>query len=80
MKIASYFYTDISADSNGILVEKRDEFLTAGYVVLIMPASHTNFVQFVQNQNIVKTHLVFPNKARNAEILFEGFNDHFSGY
>ena len=80
LKIACYFYTDISADSNEILVEKRDEFLTAGYVVFIVPASHTNFVQFVQNQNIVKTRLVFPNKARNAEILLEGFNDHFSGY
>ena len=42
--------------------------------------SHTNFVQFVQNQNIVKTRLVFPTKARNAEILLEGSNDHFSGY
>ena len=80
MKIACYFYTDISADSNGILVEKREEFLTAGYVVFIVPVSHTNFVQFVQNQNIVKTRLVFPTKARNAEILLEGSNDHFSGY
>ena len=38
------------------------------------------FVQFVQNQNIVKTRLVFPTKARNAEILSGGFNDHLSGY
>ena len=35
----------------------------------------------LQNQNIVKTRLVFlPIKARKAEILLEGFNDHFSGY
>ena len=66
MKIACYFYTDISADSNGILVEKREEFLTAGYAVSIVTLSRTNFVQFVQNQNIVKTRLVFPTKARNA--------------
>ena len=59
MKIACYFYTDISADSNGILVGKREEFLTAGYVVFSVPVSHTKFVQFVQNQNIAKTHLVF---------------------
>ena len=45
-----------------------------------MPLSHTKFVQFVQNQNIVKTPLVFPTKARNAEILSAGFNDHISGY
>ena len=50
LKIACYFYTDISADSNGILVEKREEFQTAGYAVFIVPVSHTNFVQFVQNQ------------------------------
>ena len=50
-----------------ILVEKREGFLTAG-------------MQFVQNQNIVKTRLVFPSKAQNAEILSGGFNDHFSGY
>ena len=35
----------------------------------------TKFVQFVQNQNIAKTRLVFPTKARNAEILSRGFND-----
>ena len=81
MKIACYFQTDILADSNGIWVGKREEFLTAGYVVFIMPVSHTNFVQFVQlTQNIAKTILVFPTKARNAEILLEGFNNHFSGY
>ena len=57
-----------------------EDFLTAGYVVFIVPVSHTNFVHFVQNQNIVKTRLVFPTKARNAELLLEGFNNHFSGY
>ena len=77
--------TDISADSNvtrvsglsqansnGILVKKREEFLTAGYALFI--------VQFVQHQNIVKTRFVFPNKARNAEILLECFNDNFGGF
>ena len=79
MKIACYFYTDISADSNGIMVGKQEEFLTAGYVVFSVPVSHTKFVQFVQNQNIVKTRLAFHQiKARNAEILLEGFYDHFS--
>ena len=64
-----------------ILVEKREEFLTAGYVVFekIVPVSQTKFVQFVQNQNIVKTRLVFPTIDRNAEILLAGFNDRFSG-
>ena len=80
MKITCYFYSEISADLKGILVEKREEFLTAGYAVFIVPVRHTNFVQFVQSQNFVKTRLVFPTKARNAEILLEGFNDHFSGY
>ena len=62
-----------------ILVEKREEFLTVGYVE-IMSVSHTKFVQFVQNQNSAKTHLVFPTKDRNAEILSGGFNDHSIGY
>ena len=56
-----------------ILVEKREEFLAAGYVVFekFVPVSHTKFVQFVQNQNvsIVKTRLVFQTIDRNAEIL-----------
>ena len=35
----------------------------------------------MQNENIVKIRLMFPpTKAGNAEILLEGFNDHFSGY
>ena len=40
-----------------------------------MPASvsHTKFVQFMQNQNIVKTRFVFPTKARKTEILPGGF-------
>ena len=54
-----------------ILVEKREKFLTAG---------STKFVQFVQNQNIVKTRLVFPTKDLNAEILSGDFNGHFCGY
>ena len=54
-----------------ILVEKWEEFLTAGCVFFskIVPVGHTNFVQFVQNQNIVKTRLVFPTKGPNVEIL-----------
>ena len=46
----------------------------------IVPMRHTKFVQFVQNQNIVKSRSVFPTKDRIAENLSEGFNDHFSGY
>ena len=44
LKIDCYFYTDISADWNGILEEKREKFLTAGYVVFIMPVCDTKFV------------------------------------
>ena len=40
-----------------ILVDQRDEFLTARYVVF-----HTKFVQFVKNQNIVKLTSCFPPK------------------
>ena len=47
-------------------MEKREELLTAGYVVSVNQAK---FVQFVQNQNNVKTRLVFPTMDRNAEIL-----------
>ena len=65
-----------------ILVEKREDFLTAVSVVFweILPVSHTKFAQFVQNQNIVKTRMVFPTKYRNAEKLSRFFNDHLSGY
>ena len=58
-----------------MLEEKREEFLTAGYVFFELknvPVSHTRFVQFGQNQNILKPSLVFPAKARNAEILLGG--------
>ena len=44
LKIDCYFYTDISADWNGILVEKREKFLTAGYVAFIVPVCDTKFV------------------------------------
>ena len=53
------------------LVEKREEIVTAGYVSFEKSClvCHTKVVQFVQNQNIVKTRLVFPTKDRNAEKL-----------
>ena len=54
-----------------ILVGKKEELLTAGYVVSV---SQAKFVQFVPNQNNVKTRLVFPTTDRNAEILSRGFN------
>ena len=65
-----------------ILVEKWEEFLTAGYVVLKNRARESHKVRRynVQNRNIIKTRLVFPTKDRNAEILSGSFNDHFSGY
>lgn len=64
-----------------IFWEKREDLLTAGYVVFlkIVPVSHTKLVQFVQNQTVVKTQLVFPTTDRDAEILSRGFNDRFSG-
>ena len=38
----------------------------------------TLFKLYVKRKNIVKTRLVFPTKARNAEMLLAGgFNDHF---
>ena len=47
-----------------ILVEKREEFQTAGYGVFwkIVPVSHTKLVEFVQNQNIVKLASYFRSK------------------
>ena len=47
LKIDCCFYTDISADWNGILVEKREKFLTAGYVAFIVPVCDTKFVKLV---------------------------------
>ena len=44
LKIDCYFYTDISADWNGILLEKREKFLTAGYVDFTVPMCDTKFV------------------------------------
>ena len=54
-----------------ILVEKREEILTAGYVMFekSCPLCHTKFVQFVQNQNIAKTRLVFPTSDQKAKNL-----------
>ena len=60
-----------------------EEFLTAGYVVFIVPVSHTNFTICAKPKHCkksLKTRLVFPTKARNAKMLLKGFNDHFSGY
>ena len=44
-----------------VLVEKREEFLTAGYVVF------RSYDLCKLNQNIVKTRLLFPTKRRDAE-------------
>ena len=64
-----------------ILEEKQEEFLTAGYVVFEKSCPWVRqSLQFVQNQNIVKTRLVFLTINQNAEILLEGFNDRFSRY
>ena len=43
-KIDCYFYTDLSADWNGILVEKREKLLNAGYVAFIVPVCDAKFV------------------------------------
>ena len=43
-KSIAIFFHDLSADWNGILVEKREKFLTAGYVVFIVPVCDTKFV------------------------------------
>ena len=55
-----------------ILVEKREELLTAGYVVFwkIVPVSHGR----------QSSYNLFPTIDRNAEILSTGFNDRFSRY
>ena len=76
-KNAWYFCTE-NGNFGG---KKQEEFLTAGYVVFekSCPCVRQS-LQFVQNQNIVKTQLVFLTINRNAEILSEGFNNRFSGY
>jgi len=51
-----------------ILVEKREEFLTA----------ESPKVRKIRAKP--KTRLAFPTKDQNAEIVSEGFNDHFYGY
>ena len=76
---AWYFYTEISAGSNGNFGGKTGR--TAGYVVFEkIRARESRQTKFVQNPNTVKTRLVFPTIDRNAEILSTGFNDRFSGY
>ena len=44
LKIYCYFYTDLSADWNGILVEKQEKFLKAGYEAFIVSVCDTKFV------------------------------------
>lgn len=71
-KIAWYFYTDISAGSNGNFDGKTGSIFDCRVCSLwkIVPVSHIKFVQFVQNQtDIVKTRLVFPTENWNTEIL-----------
>ena len=60
-KNAWHFCTDISAGSNGNFGgKKQEESLTAGYVVFEKSCPWVRqSLQFVQNQNIVKTRLVF---------------------
>ena len=55
-KIAWYFYTDISAGSNGNFRGKTKRIFDCRVCSFwkIVPVSDTKFVQFVQNQNIVK--------------------------
>ena len=57
------------------LVEKQEKFLDAGFIVFEKwcRESHKT-LQFVENQNIVKTRLMLPIIDRNAEILSGGFN------
>ena len=65
-----------------ILVEKREEFLPAGYVVLekSCPWVTQSFNNLCKTLYDCTTRFVFPTKAGNAETLSGGFNDHFSGY
>ena len=80
--LAWYFYTDISAGSNGNFGGKTGRISDCRVCSFwkIVPVSQRKFVQSVQNQIIVKTRLVFPTKDQNSEILSGGFNDHFCGY
>ena len=65
-----------------ILVEKREEFLPAGYVVFekSCPWVTQSLYNLCKTLYDCATRFVFPTKAGNAEILSGGFNDHFSGY
>ena len=44
LKIDYYFYTDISADWNGIWGEKREKYLNAGYEAFIVSVCDTKFL------------------------------------
>jgi len=75
-----YFYTDISAGSNGNFGGKTGRIFDCQVCRLLNNRASEPHKVRTQNQSIVKTRLVFPTKDRNAEILSGGFNDHFCGY
>ena len=78
---AWYFYTEISAGSNGNFGGKTGRTSDCRVCSFWkIRARESRQTKFVQNPNTVKTRLVFPTIDRNAEILSTGFNDRFSGY
>ena len=82
LKIACYFYTDISGDSNGNFGGKKRGISDCRvWSILKNCARESHKVDPIcAKPKHCKTRFVFPTKARNTEILSGGFTDHFSGY
>ena len=82
LKIACYFYTDISGDSNGNFGGKKRGISDCRvWSILKNCARESHKVDPIcAKPKHCKTRFVFLTKARNTEILLGGFTDHFSGY
>ena len=82
LKIACYFYTDISGDSNGNFGRKKRGISDCRvWSILKNWARESRKVDPIcAKPKHGKTRVVFPTKVRNTEILLAGFTDHFSGY
>ena len=82
LKIACYFYTDISGDSNGNFGGKMRGISDCRvWSILKNCARESHKVGTIcAKPKHCKTRFVFPTKGRNTEILSGVFTDNFSGY
>ena len=82
LKIACYFYTDISGDSNGNFGGKKRGISDCRVWRILKNCAHESHKvgTICAKPKHCKTRFVFPTKGRNTEILSGVFTDNFSGY